>query len=124
MDEVNRDGEADETQKFLGVVLCGNEKLAEDFVVLAEEKKDYERLRDRVGYFQRLSGLGELEAEKFLDGINCTQEAKKLLMQIAVRRNTRQLVMALRRLLEVTQGKLITGELVRELGQIVLSFTA
>ena len=114
----------DKKSMKMGILLCGNEKLAEDIILYAEEKRDYERLRDRIGYFQRLSGLGELEADRFLEGINCTQEAKKLLISIGTGRSIRQLVMALKRLLDVTEGKLITGDLVRELGQIVLSFNA
>jgi DNA transposition AAA+ family ATPase len=117
-DEVNKRGGK------LGILLCGNEKLAQDIMIYAEERPDYARLRDRVGYFQRLYGLGELEVEKFLDGINCTQQAKSLLINIGVNRGTRQLMMALKRLLEVTKGKLISADLVQELGQIVLSFNA
>ena len=117
-DEVSGDG------GNLGVLLCGNEKLAQDIMVYAEERPDYARLRDRVGFFQRLYGLGELEVEKFLTGINCTVHAKSLLISIGVNRGTRQLLMALKRLLEVTKGKTISADLVQELGQIVLSFNA
>ncbi len=116
--------EVSERDGKLGILLCGNEKLAQDIVIYAEEKPDYARLRDRVGYFQRLQGLGELEVEKFLNGINCTVHAKSDLITIGVTRGTRQLMMALKRLMEVTKGKVITSELVRELGQIVLSFNA
>lgn len=108
----------------LGILLCGNERLAQDIMIYAEEKPDYARLRDRVGYFQRLYGLGELEAEKFLSGVNCTVQAKSQLIQIGMNRGTRQLTMALKRLLEVTKGRVISSELVMELGQIVLSFNA
>jgi transcriptional regulator with XRE-family HTH domain len=122
-----RGGIFDEVEKNdgkLGILLCGNEKLAEDILMYAEERKDYERLRDRIGHFQKLYGLGELEAEKFLAGVNCTVHAKSDLITIGVNRGTRQLMMALKRLLDVTKGKVISSDLVKELGQIVLSFNA
>ncbi|GAB6170756.1 hypothetical protein JCM15765_02340 [Paradesulfitobacterium aromaticivorans] len=113
----------DKTQN-IGVVLCGNQNLAERILSFAEDRPEMARIRDRIGYFQRLSGLTKEEAIRFLDGINCTPRAAELLVNIALKRGIRQLVKGLGRLLEVTQGETITEELVEELGQIVLSFNA
>ncbi len=121
-DEVNATDELNAKERKLGIVLCGNEKLVEDIAIYAAEREDYKRLQDRIGHYQKMKGLGELEAEKFLDRINCTKDAKKMLIDIGVSRGIRQLVMALGRLLDYTEGKLITAALVEEIGQIVLSF--
>lgn len=107
-----------------GVVLCGNKNLAERLLSLAEDRPEMARLRDRIGYFQKLSGLTEEEARQFLRNVHLTPDAAELLVRIACKRGIRQLVNALRRLLEVTQGELITEDLVADLGQIVLSFNA
>ena len=123
-DQVNAMNTITKERGHLGILLCGNKKLAEDILVYAEKKEDYARLSDRIGFFQSLKGLGEIEADKFLYGVNCSQDAKKMLINIGVKRGIRQLVKALGRLLDVTQGKLITSELVSELGSIVLSFNA
>ena len=107
-----------------GIVLCGNNNLAIKLLMYAEDKPEMARIRDRIGYFCRLSGLTSDEAIRFLDDINATAEAKKMLTEIGRRRGIRQLVKALSRLLEVTRGERITTELVDDLGQIVLSFNA
>lgn len=107
-----------------GVVLCGNNNLAERILVFAEDRPELARLRDRIGYFKELTGVSPDEAAAFLTGINCTPEAKGLLESIARRRGIRQLMKALARLLDATQGGRITADLVEELGEIVLSFNA
>lgn len=109
--------------KTVGVVLCGNNALAERILLYAEDRPEMARLRDRIGYFRKLTGISEQEANSFLVRINATPEAKKLLTAIGRRRGIRQLVKALGRLLEVTEGDLITEDLVQELGDIVLSFS-
>lgn len=107
-----------------GVILCGNNSLAERILVYAEERPELARLRDRVGYYQRLGGLTSEEADFFLARLNATQEARRLLISIGTRRGIRQLTKAMGRLLDVTRGGRITEDLVTDLGQIVLSFNA
>ena len=108
--------------KNIGVALVGNMSLAERLLTLAVDNKDYARISDRIGYFVELSGLSNDEAHCFLENVNATDAARKLLLDIASKRGIRQLVKALGRLLDVTKGKQINRELVEELGQIVLSF--
>jgi hypothetical protein len=108
----------------IGVVLCGNNNLAERILMYAEGKPELARLRDRIGYFQRLTGLSEEEARQFVDGLNCTQAARRMLIEIGVNRGTRQLIKAIARCQDATAGDRITEELVEELGSIVLSFCA
>lgn len=120
-DQVN-DLDRDTTAK-LGIVLSGNQRLEEMVLIYADENPDYKRIRDRVGVNKKLTGLGELEAEKFIKRLNCTKGARDLLIRVGVKRGARQLVMALKRLLDVTNGeKTITEGMVEELGDIVLSF--
>ncbi|GAB6173304.1 hypothetical protein JCM15765_27820 [Paradesulfitobacterium aromaticivorans] len=106
----------------IGIVLCGNQNLAERILAFAEDRPEMARIRDRIGYFQKLNGLTKNEAAAFLTGINLTPKASELLVTIGTKRGIRQLVKALGRLLEVTHGEVIDEELVEELGQIVLSF--
>jgi DNA transposition AAA+ family ATPase len=108
----------------VGIVLCGNDVLAERILVVAEDRPEMARLRDRIGYYTKLSGLSYDEAERFITRLNATLGAKKMLMEIGRKRGIRQLVKAIGRLLDVTQGELITETLVEELGAIVLSFKA
>ena len=110
--------------KSCGIVLCGNNALAEKMLLYAEDRPEMARLRDRIGYYQKLTGISEKEANEFLESANLTKEAKKLLISIGKRRGIRQLVKALGRLLDVTSGRRITEDLVQELGEIVLSFRA
>lgn len=107
-----------------GVVLCGNNNLAERILIYAEDRPELARVRDRIGYFKELTGLSTDEASQFLSGVNCTPEARRILMDIARQRGIRQLMKALGRLLDETNGSRITSDLVEELGQIVLSFNA
>lgn len=113
----------DKTQN-IGVVLCGNQSLAERILSFVDDRPEMARIRDRIGYFQKLSNLTKDEAKSFLEGVNCTPKAADLLVSFGTKRGIRQLVKALGRLLEVTQGEVIGEELVEELGQIVLSFNA
>ncbi|MTI82716.1 MAG: LacI family DNA-binding transcriptional regulator [Firmicutes bacterium] len=108
--------------KSAGVVLCGNHALAQRILEYAEDRPEMARLRDRIGYYQKLGGISEEEASRFLAHVNATPEAKELLTSIGRQRGIRQLVKALGRLLDVTRGEPITGDLVEELGRIVLSF--
>jgi DNA transposition AAA+ family ATPase len=108
----------------VGVVLVGNEVLAEKILLYAEDRPEMARLRDRIGYYVRLSGLSNEEAHVFLARINVTPAAMRLLCDTGAKRGIRQLVKALGRLLDVTGGAQITEDLVEELGQIVLSFKA
>jgi DNA transposition AAA+ family ATPase len=108
----------------VGVVLVGNEVLAEKILLYAEDRPEMARLRDRIGYYVRLSGLSNEEAHVFLARINATPAARRLLCDTGAKRGIRQLVKALGRLLDVTGGAQITEDLVEELGQIVLSFKA
>jgi DNA transposition AAA+ family ATPase len=110
--------------KNVGIVLVGNMSLAERLITYAVDNKDYARISDRIGYFIELEGLSDMEAGRFIENINATEAARKLLIEIGMGRGIRQLVKALGRLLDVTKGKAITTELVEELGQIVLSFNA
>jgi hypothetical protein len=110
--------------KNVGIVLVGNMSLAERLITYAVDNKDYARISDRIGYFIELEGLLDMEAGRFIENINATEAARKLLIEIGMGRGIRQLVKALGRLLDVTKGKAITTELVEELGQIVLSFNA
>jgi DNA transposition AAA+ family ATPase len=108
----------------IGVVLCGNQNLAERLLVMAEERPELARLRDRIGFYGKTAGLSAGEAAGFLEGVNITKGAKEMLVAVGCRRGVRQLVKALARLLEVTRGDRITEELVEELGQIYLGFNA
>lgn len=110
--------------KTIGVVLCGNNSLAERILLYAEDRPEMARLRDRIGYYCQLNGISVDEAYSFLVRVNATAEAKKMLAAIGRKRGIRQLVKALGRLLEVTEGRVIDEGLVRELGDIVLSFNA
>lgn len=107
-----------------GVVLCGNNNLAERILVYAEDRPELARLRDRIGYFKALTGVSADEAGMFLRDVNATPEARNLLRDIAINRGIRQLMKALGRLLDETKGDRITTDLVEELGQIILSFNA
>lgn len=108
----------------VGVVLCGNNNLAERILMFAEDRPELARLRDRIGYYQRLTGLSTEEAEQFVVGINATNQAKHLLIGIGTNRGIRQLTMGIARCLDATGGDRITEELVEQLGSIVLSFNA
>lgn len=108
----------------IGVVLCGNNNLAERILVYAEGRPELARLRDRIGYFQRLSGLSEEEAQQFVAGLNASNGAKRLLVEIGVNRGIRQLTKAISRLLDAIGQNRITEDLVEDLGSIVLSFNA
>lgn len=108
----------------VGVVLCGNNNLAERILVFAEGRPELARLRDRIGYYQRLTGLTAEEAEQFATGLNATKGARQLLIDIGTSRGIRQLTKAISRLADATDGDLITEDLVEQLGSIVLSFNA
>lgn len=110
--------------KTIGMVLCGNQNLAERLLVLAEERPELARIRDRIGFFRKMNGLTSEEATRFLEGINLSPGAREMLVNVGRRRGVRQLIKALSRLLEVTQGEKITEDLVEELGQIYLGFNA
>lgn len=108
----------------IGVVLCGNNNLAERVLIFAEGRPELARLRDRIGYYQRLTGLSHEEAGQFVDGLNASNGAKQLLVDIGTSRGIRQLIKAISRLQDATGGDRITEDLVEELGTIVLSFNA
>lgn len=108
--------------KVIGVVLVGNQSLAERILEMAEDRPELARIRDRVGMFTRLQGLTNEEACRFVDGVNLTPGARKMLAEVGRKRGIRQLAKALGRLLEVTRGERIDEDLVAELNQIVLSF--
>ncbi len=110
--------------RCIGVVLCGNNNLAERILISAECRPELARLRDRIGYFQRLSGISNEEAAQFVEGLNASSGAKRLLVEIGISRGIRQLTKAISRLLDATGGDRITEDLVEELGTIVLSFNA
>lgn len=121
-DQVNKKRELG---KGFGILLSGNEHLEEMIIMHAEENPDYKRIRDRVGIHKKLMGLSEAEVESFIERINCTNGAKEILLQIGVKRGARQLVMAMRRLLDLTNGeRQITESMFETLGDIVLSFKA
>lgn len=107
-----------------GMVLCGNQNLAERLLLMAEERPELARIRDRIGIYRQTAGLTEDEAARFLAAVNLSGRAREMLINVGRRRGVRQLVKALARLLEVTQGKKITEELVEDLGQIYLGFNA
>lgn len=108
----------------VGMVLCGNQNLAERLIVMAEERPELARIRDRIGFFRKMNGLTSEEATRFLEGVNLSGGARELLINVGRRRGVRQLVKAMARLLEVTQGERITEDLVEDLGQIYLGFNA
>jgi len=108
----------------VGVVLCGNNNLAERILMYAEDRPELARLRDRIGYYQRLTGLSAEEAERFAAGLNATAGAREMLVTIGTNRGIRQLTMGIARCLDATGGDRITEELVEQLGSIVLSFNA
>jgi DNA transposition AAA+ family ATPase len=108
----------------VGVVLCGNNNLAERILMYAEDRPELARLRDRIGYYQRLTGLSMEEAERFVAGLNATAGAREMLVTIGTNRGIRQLTMGIARCLDATGGDRITEELVEQLGSIVLSFNA
>lgn len=108
----------------VGVVLAGNNNLAERIMVFAEGRPELARLRDRIGYFQRLTGLSSEEAEQFVTGLNASRGARQLLVDIGTGRGIRQLTKAISRLIDATNGDRITEDLVEQLGSIVLSFNA
>ncbi|HWP96437.1 MAG TPA: AAA family ATPase [Syntrophomonadaceae bacterium] len=108
----------------VGVVLCGNNNLAERILVFAEGRPELARLRDRIGYYQRLTGLSMEEAEQFVAGLNATKGARQLLVNIGTSRGIRQLTKAVSRLVDATGGDRINEDLVEQLGSIVLSFNA
>lgn len=108
----------------VGIVLAGNNNLAERILDYAEGRPELARLRDRIGYFQRLTGLSEEEAEQFVEGLNASRGAKQMLVDIGTSRGIRQLTKAISRLIDATNGDRITEDLVEQLGTIVLSFNA
>ncbi|AEG60042.1 AAA family ATPase [Desulforamulus ruminis] len=110
--------------KNIGVVLCGNQPLAEKIILLAEDRPELARLRDRLGYYITTNGLTEPEAAKFLERVNLTASARKMMIDVAVNRGIRQLVKSLDRLLEVTAGERITDSMVTDVGRIYLGFNA
>lgn len=108
----------------VGVVLSGNNNLAERLLMYAEDKPELARLRDRIGYYQRLTGLSNEEAEQFVSSLNATNTAKELLVNIGTVRGIRQLTKGVERCMDAIGGDKITEDLVQELGTIVLSFNA
>ena len=107
-----------------GVLFCGNHVLAERILFYAEERSELARLRDRIGYTEKLEGITWGEVRELTRRLNATDKARILLVNIGTKRGTRQLVKALGRLLDVTQGTVIDEELVQDLGEILLSFNA
>lgn len=110
--------------KKVGVVLCGNQPLAEQIIILAEDRPELARLRDRLGYYTTTKGVTDEEAGEFLSKVNMSPAARKMMVDVAINRGVRQLVKSLDRMLEVTKGKRITEDLVQDLGQIYLGFNA
>jgi DNA transposition AAA+ family ATPase len=108
--------------RTIGIVLCGNQTLAQRIMEIAEDRPELARIKDRVGIFIKLRGLSAEEAGRFLVRINLTAGARKMLSDVGRKRGIRQLMKALGRLLEVTHGEQIDEDLVGELDQIVLSF--
>jgi DNA transposition AAA+ family ATPase len=108
--------------RTVGVVLCGNQTLAQRIMEIAEDRPELARIRDRVGIYVRLQGLSAEEAEQFLARVNLTSEAKKILIEVGKKRGIRRLAKAVGRLLEITNGEIINEDLVTELDHILLSF--
>lgn len=108
--------------RTIGVVLCGNQTLAQRIMEIAEDRPELARIKDRVGIYVKLRGLSAEEAGQFLARVNLTPGAKKMLVEVGRKRGIRRLGKAAGRLLEVTRGEKIDEDLVAELDQILLSF--
>lgn len=108
--------------RTVGVVLCGNQTLAQRIMEMAEDRPELARIKDRVGVYVKLRGLSAEEAERYLTRVNLTPGAKKMLVEVGRKRGIRRLAKAVGRLLEVTRGEKIDEDLVAELDQILLSF--
>ncbi len=108
--------------RTVGVVLCGNQTLAQRIMELAEDRPELARIRDRVGVYVRLRGLSVDEVEQFLARVNLTPGARKILVEVGRKRGIRRLAKAVERLLEITRGEIINEDLVIELNQILLGF--
>ena len=108
--------------RTVGVVLCGNQTLAQRIMELAEDRPELARIRDRVGVYVRLHGLSAAEIEQLLARVNLTSGAKKMLVEVGKKRGIRRLVKAAESVLEITRGEVIHEDLVVELDQILLGF--
>jgi hypothetical protein len=100
-------------------VICGFAQRLLNYVV---DDYDMSRICDRNKRCRPLEALTEEDTAVFLERVYATEAARLMLTVIGFKRGIRQLVNALDRLLEVTQGeKPITREMVEELGQVMLS---
>ncbi|KEQ23409.1 AAA family ATPase [Paenibacillus tyrfis] len=111
----------------IGVALVGNLALAEMFLDFADMRPELKRLADRAPFHQRLQGPSREEVEQLLENVNLTPGARKLIIQIALnprKGGLRNCVEILDVLLDMTQGKTITEEMVLHIGQINLNANA
>jgi len=111
----------------IGVALIGNLALAEMFLDFADMRPELKRLADRAPFHQRLQGPSREEVEQLLERVNMTKAARNLMIQIALnprKGGLRNAVEILDVLLEMTEGKPISEELVIDIGQINLNANA
>lgn len=111
----------------IGVALIGNLALAEMFLDFADMRPELKRLADRAPFHQRLQGPSREEVEQLLERVNMTNAARNLMIQIALnprKGGLRNAVEILDVLLEMTEGKPITEELVIDIGHVNLNANA
>lgn len=111
----------------IGVALIGNLALAEMFLDFADMRPELKRLADRAPFHQRLQGPNREEVEQLVERVNMTPKARNLMIQIALnprKGGLRNAVEILDVLIEMTEGKEITEELVIDIGQINLNANA
>ncbi|WP_196426964.1 AAA family ATPase [Paenibacillus validus] len=111
----------------IGIALCGNFALAETLIDLADMRPELKRLADRAPYHQRLQGPSREEVEQLLERVNLTPAARKLMIHIAMnprKGGLRNCMEILDVLLDITEGRAITEDMVMQIGQINLTANA
>ncbi|MBB6672991.1 AAA family ATPase [Cohnella nanjingensis] len=111
----------------IGVALIGNLALAEMFLDFADMRPELKRLADRAPFHQRLNGPSREEVEQLLERVNLTRPARQLMIQIAMnprKGGLRNCVEILDVLLDMTEGKPISEDMVLDIGQINLNANA
>ncbi|PZM64830.1 AAA family ATPase [Paenibacillus dendritiformis] len=111
----------------IGIALVGNLAMAEMFLDFADMRPELKRLADRAPFHQRLQGPNREEIEQLLERVNMTPAARNLMIQIALnprKGGLRNAVEILDVLLEMTEGKPISEDLVIDIGQINLNANA
>jgi DNA transposition AAA+ family ATPase len=120
----------DNSENGAGIVLIGNEDLAEHILRLAIDKRKLSRIHNRFGANQRVAMPTEAEAQRWLSRVNLTDGARRLLIAI-IRRpggmgGFRVAQSVLKTLFKAVGDQEITEELLRSDGlrNAVLSLNA